>query len=381
MSTSLVEKDLCFSPAGLPSLLNLELNKVTMKTNAGPRPINQQFASDNYAGICPEALEGLCQANQGHASSYGEDPWTAEVCDLFRQIFGCHCEVFFVFNGTAANALALASLCRSYHSIICHRYAHIETDECGAPEFFCHGAKLLLADGPNGKIDPESARQIITRRQDIHYPKPKVISLTQATELGTVYTKDELMAVSQIARTYNLKLHMDGARFANALVHLDQEPAAITVDCGVDVLCLGGSKNGLAFGEAMIFFDLAAAEEFAYQCKQAGQLAAKMRFIAAQWLGVLKTGAWLRYARHANHCAAILEQRLQRISQVQIVLPRQANAVFVKMPDEVIRAMHQKGWKFYTFIGAGLARLMCSWDTTEQAIDAFIRDLQECLLA
>jgi len=345
------------------------------------RPINQQFASDNYAGICPEAMDAILMANVGHAPSYGEDRWTAEVCDVFRELFGCHCEVFFVFNGTAANALAIASLCRSYHSVICHRLAHVETDECGAPEFFSHGAKLLLADGPYGKLDPESVRQIITKRSDIHYPKPKVVSVTQATELGTVYTPDELRAIGELARRYGLKVHMDGARFANAVAALDIRPSAVTTECGVDVLCFGGSKNGLAMGEAMIFFDLAAAEEFAYQCKQAGQLAAKMRFIAAQWLGVLKTDAWLRYARHANASAALLEERLRQIGQVEIVMPRQANSVFVRMPDDVVRAMHQKGWRFYTFIGAGGARLMCSWDTTEQAISSFIDDLKECLLA
>ncbi|MDH7599053.1 MAG: low specificity L-threonine aldolase [Sedimentisphaerales bacterium] len=352
-----------------------------MSRSSDRRPLNQQFASDNNAGICPEALDAICMANVGHAPSYGEDRWTAEVCDLFRELFGCHCEVFFVFNGTAANSLAIASLCRSYHAIICHRLAHIETDECGAPEFFSHGAKLLLADGPEGKLDPANVRQIITKRSDIHYPKPKVISVTQATEVGTVYTPHELEAVSEVAREYGLKIHMDGARFANAMASLEIEPAAITVDCGVDVLCFGGSKNGLAMGEAVIFFDLAAAKEFAYQCKQAGQLASKMRFIAAQWLGILKSGAWLRYARHANQMAELLEQRLRQISQIEVIMPRQANSVFVRMPEDVVTQMHRKGWRFYTFIGAGGARLMCSWDTTEEAINAFVADLKECLLA
>jgi threonine aldolase len=179
-----------------------------------------------------------------------------------------------------------------------------------------------------------------------------------------------------VAKSHSLKLQMDGARFANAVAHLDVAPRTITVDVGVDVLCLGGSKNGLAIGEAVIFFDLEAAQEFAYRCKQAGQLAAKMRFIAAQWLGILKTGAWLRYAKHANDCAAVLEQELRDIDEVEIMFPREANSVFVKMPEEAIDSVRKKGWKFYTFIGTGGARIMCSWDTKGEVIRAFINDLK-----
>ena len=344
------------------------------------RALKQQFASDNYAGLCPEALAGLEQANQGHAPSYGQDRWTAEACDRFRALFEAPCEVFFVFNGTAANALALASLCQSYHSIVCHRHAHIETDECGAPEFFSHGAKLLLADGQDGKLDPASAEEIVTRRNDIHYPKPRVISLTQSTELGTVYQADELQALHQVARRHGLKLHLDGARFANAVAALGLSPRALTVDCGVDVLCLGGSKNGLAVGEAVLFFDLVAAEEFAYRCKQAGQLASKMRFLAAQWLGVLRADAWLRYAAHANHCAALLEQELRALPEVELMFPRQANAVFARMSEAVIVELRRRGWSFYTFIGVGGVRLMCAWDTEEATVQAFIADVKAALL-
>jgi threonine aldolase len=344
-----------------------------------PRSERQQFASDNYSGICPEAFEYLQKVNSGHVSSYGEDRWTAEACDLFRELFESECEVFFVFNGTAGNSLALAALCQSYHSIICHRFAHVETDECGAPEFFSHGAKLLLAEGNHGKIDPESVEQIVTRRTDIHYPKPKVVSITEATELGTVYTRAELLRVHEITQAHSLKLHMDGARFANAVASLEARPQELTVDCGVDVLVFGGSKNGLAVGEAVIFFNKEAAEEFDYRCKQAGQLAAKMRFIAAQWLGVLKTKAWLRYARHANDCAALLEKELRAIPQVEMMFPREANSVFVKLPEAIVQSLHQKGWHFYTFIGLGGARLMCSWDTTQESIRAFINDLKSAI--
>ncbi|MFC1838473.1 threonine aldolase family protein [Thermodesulfobacteriota bacterium] len=344
------------------------------------RSFSQQFASDNYSGICPEALEYLRKANSGHEPSYGEDPWTRKACDLFRETFETECEVFFVFNGTAGNALSIASLCQSYHSIICHRVAHVETDECGAPEFFSHGAKLLMVEGHNGKMDPEGIDRIVTKRADIHYPKPRVVSLTQATELGTVYTQSELLNIHEAARAHSLKLQMDGARFGNAVAHLGTTPREITVDAGVDVLCLGGSKNGLAIGEAVIFFDLEAAQEFDYRCKQAGQLAAKMRFIAAQWLGVLKADVWLRYARHANDCAAILEKEIMGIPELEILYPREANSVFVKMPEEVVDAVQKKGWAFYTFIGPGGARLMCSWDTTEETIKAFVNDLKASIL-
>ena len=344
------------------------------------KSVKQQFASDNYSGICPEALESLMKANSGHLSSYGEDPWTKETCDLFREIFNTECEVFFVFNGTAGNALSIASLCQSYHSIICHRVAHVETDECGAPEFFSHGAKLLMVEGHNGKIDPDGIDRMVNKRSDIHYPKPRVVTLTQATELGTVYTQSELLKIHEVARTHSLKIQMDGARFGNAVASLGISPREITVDAGVDVLCLGGSKNGLAIGEAVIFFDLEAAREFDYRCKQAGQLAAKMRFIAAQWLGVLKDNVWLRYAGHANDCATILEKEIMDIPELEILYPREANSVFVKMQGEVVDAMHDKGWTFYTFIGPGGARLMCSWDTTEDTIKAFINDLKASIL-
>jgi threonine aldolase len=348
---------------------------------ARDRPMQQQLASDNYAGLCPEALAALEQANQGHAPSYGQDRWTAEACDRFRELFETPCEVFFVFNGTAANALALASLCQSYHSIVCHRFAHIETDECGAPEFFSHGAKLLLADGHDGKLDPASVEEIVTRRSDIHYPKPRVISLTQSTELGTVYTPAELQGIGQVARRHDLKLHLDGARFANAVAALDVPPRVLTVECGVEVLCFGGSKNGLALGEVVLFFDLAAAEDFAYRCKQAGQLASKMRFLAAQWLGLLKDGAWLRHAARANHCAALLEEQLRALPEVELMLPRQANTVFVRLPDAVIAALRQRGWIFYTFIGVGGVRLMSAWDTQEATVRAFVADLKSALRA
>ena len=237
------------------------------------------------------------------------------ACDLLRSVFETDCEVFFVFNGTAANSLALASLCQSYHSVICHDYAHVETDECGAPEFFSNGTKILVATGPQGKLDPAEVERVILKRTDIHYPKPRVLSLTQSTEWGTVYTVDELKALTGLAKRHGLAVHMDGARFANAAAALAArgggKPADFTWRAGVDVLCFGGTKNGMDTTEAVVFFNRQLAREFDYRCKQAGQLASKMRFLSAQWVGMLQDGAWLRHAAHANQMAQKLAAALR----------------------------------------------------------------------
>jgi threonine aldolase len=335
----------------------------------------QQFASDNYAGICPEALDYLLRANQsGDESSYGDDPWTQRAADAFRALFDTDCEVFFVFNGTAANSLALASLCQSYHSVICHEAAHVETDECGGPEFFSNGSKLLTVRGENGKLTAPAVEALVLKRTDIHYPKPKVVTLTQSTELGTLYSTDEIKAISAVARSHGLKLHMDGARFANAIAAMDVHPADVTWRAGVDVLCFGGTKNGLPVGEAILFFDRTLASDFAYRVKQAGQLASKMRFISAPWLGLLENDIWLRNARHANTMATLLYEKLRAIPQVRIERAPEANAVFAELPAGVAGAMRDRGWKFYDFIGSS-SRFMCSWETLPEAIDKFAAEL------
>jgi len=339
----------------------------------------QQFASDNYSGICPEAFEYLAKANKDHDYSYGDDRWTAEAANLFREFFETECEVFFVFNGTAANSLALSSLCNSYHSVICHEMAHIETDECGAPEFFSNGAKIMLAKGENGKLSSETIKEIINKRTDIHYPKPKVLSITQATEVGTVYSKSELQVLTETAREFGLNIHMDGARFANAIATLGLHPKEITWQCGIDVLCFGGIKNGLSIGEAVVFFNKPLAEEFDYRCKQAGQLSSKMRFMSAPWIGLLKNNIWLKNAQHANQSAALLEQKLRSFPELEIMFPRQANSVFVLMPSLLKDYLYKQGWHFYTFIGLGGARFMCSWDTREETINALVEDVKSGL--
>lgn len=341
--------------------------------------MRRQFASDNYAGVCPEAWEAMARANAGHSPGYGDDEWTSRAADLLRELFEVDCEVFFTFNGTAANALALSSLCQSYHSVICHELAHIETDECGAPEFFSSGAKILLAAGPQGKVSPDEAARLVKKRTDIHYPKPRVLSLTQATELGTVYTLAELQGLFEVARRHSLRVHMDGARFANAAAALGLAPKEITWKVGVDVLCFGGTKNGMAVGEAVVFFNRELAQEFAYRCKQGGQLASKMRFLAAPWVGMLESGAWLKNAAHANRCAARLEAEFAAIDGVRFMSARGANSVFLDLPPAAMTKLRSLGWRFYTFIGASGARFMCSWDTTDEDIDALVRDVRAVL--
>jgi threonine aldolase len=340
----------------------------------------QQFASDNYSGICPEAWTAMAEANLGHAPAYGDDVWTARAADAFRVQFETDCEVFFAFNGTAANSLALAALCQSYHSVICSDTAHVETDECGAPEFFSNGSKLLVAPCAGGKLTPDAIRAIASNRKDIHFPKPRVVTVTQPTETGQVYNLAELRAISACCREFGLRLHMDGARFANACASLGCSPADMTWRAGVDVLCFGGTKNGMAVGEAILFFDPDLAEDFDYRCKQAGQLASKMRFLSAPWASMLATGTWLRNAAHGNACATRLSQHIAGLPGLEIMFPVQANAVFVRMPDAKMAALRDRGWQFYTFIGGG-ARFMFAWDAQPQRVDELAADIRQIALA
>ena len=340
------------------------------------------FASDNYSGICPEAWQSMQEANSGHEPAYGEDRWTRRASELLRETFEIDCEVFFTFNGTAANALALASLSQSYHSIICHEMAHIETDECGSPEFFSNGTKILLVKGEHGRVEPEAVTKTVNARDDIHFPKPKVLSITQATEIGTVYKPENLDALGETVRRRGLKMHMDGARLGNAIATLGCSPKDVTWKVGVDVLCLGGTKNGLAVGEAVVFFKKELADEFDFRCKQAGQLASKMRYLAAPWVGMLESGAWLKNAQHSNARAKQLEAELATVPGIQFLAPVEANAVFVELPTDVIQKLRDdKHWRFYTFIGEGGCRFMCSWDTREEDVTELANDICDLMTA
>jgi len=346
---------------------------------AVPGARTPQFASDNNSGICPEAVAALVAANHGHAPGYGGDDWTAAASDAIRSAFETDCAVFFVFNGTAANALALSAICRNTDAIVCHAMAHINVDECGAPEFFSGGAKLLTADTPHAKLTPDAVRALAVTPHDEHSSRPRALALTQATELGTLYTRQELERLCATAHALGMKVQLDGARFANAVASLDCKPADISWRCGVDVLCLGGTKNGLPFGEAILFFDPVLAEEFARRRKQGGQLASKMRFIAAPWMGVIDGGAWLRHAAHANAMARKLADAIGALPRTRLLAPVEANGVFVDLPQPAIEAVRAKGWRFYNFVGETGVRLMCSWDTTAATVDAFAADLRAAL--
>ncbi|MFI4887443.1 MAG: threonine aldolase family protein [Burkholderiales bacterium] len=343
------------------------------------RPLSPQFASDNYAGICPEAWRALEAANTGHAPGYGADDWTRAAIEAVRRAFETDCDVFFVFNGTAANALALAAICRNTDAIVCHAMAHVNVDECGAPGFMSGGATLLTIDAPHAKLTPDAVAAIAVTPHDEHSSRPRALSLTQATELGTVYTPSEIAALCDTAHRRGMRVQVDGARFANAVASLHSSAADLSWRAGVDVLCLGGTKNGLPAAEAIIFFDRDLADEFSRRRKQAGQLASKMRFIAAPWLGVLENGAWLAHAAHANAMAARLAGGLAAIPQVRLLAPVEANGVFVDLPKHAIDALHDKGWRFYVFIGETGARLMCSWDTPADAVDRLLADLRATL--
>jgi threonine aldolase len=338
-----------------------------------------QFASDNNAAICPEAWRALQAANSGHAPGYGADDWTHAASEAIQRTFETDCDVFFVFNGTAANALALAAICRNTDAIVCHAMAHINVDECGAPEFMSGGAKLLTIDGPDAKLTPDAVVAAAVTPHDEHSSRPRALALTQATELGTVYTQAEIAALCDVAHARRMRVQMDGARFANAVASLDCRPADLTWRAGVDILCLGGTKNGLPAGEAIIFFSRDLADEFARRRKQAGQLASKMRFLAAPWLGILEDDAWLRHAAHANAMAQRLARGLASVPEVRLLAPVQANGVFAELPKRAIDALHDHGWHFYSFIGETGVRFMCSWDTPVEAVDRLLADLHAAL--
>jgi threonine aldolase len=333
------------------------------------------FASDNTAGICPEAWTALEQANADYYPSYGEDRWTQQLTKAVGELFETECSVQVVFNGTAANALALAALCQSFHSVICHQLSHIQTDECGAPEFFSKGGRLVGIGGEAGKIDLDQAAAIITEQHGVHSHKPRAISITQATELGTVYQREEIERVCEFAGSRNMFVHMDGARFANAIASLRCAPKSVTWELGVDALCFGGTKNGLSAGELVIFFKRELAHEFDYRAKQGGQLASKTRFLAAPWIALLTDNLWVRNAEFANNAAATLSKRLQVEAGLHPIFPVEANAVFLRLSNELVAGIQTGGWQFYKFVEPDVYRLMCSWATTEKDIEEFVTDV------
>lgn len=332
------------------------------------------FASDNSATVHPAVLAAIAQANTGHAVSYGDDPWTARAVDVVRGHFGERADVLFVCNGTAANVLSIDACTNPTDAVICTAEAHINTDECGAPERFA-GVKLLPVAASDAKLDPAAIDAAFADLRLPHQNRPALVSITQSTELGTVYTPDEISAICAAAHRRGMLVHLDGARIANAAVHLGVDMREITVDCGVDVVSLGATKNGIMFGEAVVFLREVPLERVELIRKQAMQLTSKMRFIAAQFAALYGSELWRENARHANESAQRLAARLAELSLAEIVHPVEANAVFARMPLDRIAAI-QEQFHFYTWSEADqTVRIMTSFDTQEQEIDALIAAL------
>jgi len=338
----------------------------------------KSFASDNWSGVCPEVMEALAAVNHGHLASYGEldEPVTAGAVEKFKKYFGEDIAVFFVYNGTSANVLGTSHLIRSYQAIVSAHSAHINEDECGAPEKFS-GSKILELETKDGKIKPEQVLPFLKSVGFQHHAQPKLISISQATEMGTVYKPEEVKALADFAHSHDMYLHMDGARISNAAVSLDLDFKTFTVEAGVDVLSFGGTKNGLMFGEAVVFLNKKLARDFEYTRKQGMQLHSKMRFISAQFDRYLTDELWKKNASHANKMARLLEKKLHPFEQVKVTRKVEANGVFAIIPKEIIPNI-QKEYFFHVWDkNTSEVRLMCSWDTTEEDIDGFIAVLRK----
>lgn len=329
------------------------------------------FASDNNAGVHPDILKEIISANAGHAVGYGSEEWTEKALGIFREQLGTSTEAFFVFTGTAANVLGLTSVTRSWNSIIAASTAHLEQDECGAPEKFT-GGKVLTVDTPDGKITPALVEHHMHGFDFEHHSQPKVISITQTTEMGTVYSVSEIKNIADYAHSRGLLLHMDGARLANAAVCLKLPFKAFTTDAGVDVLSFGGTKNGMMFGEAICFLSPGLSTDFKYIRKQGMQLASKMRFISAQYIGYFKNDLWKTCAEHSNLMAKRLAEKLQEIPEVKITQSVQSNGVFLIIPAEVAERVRKQFFFYPWNEKTSEYRLMTSWDTTEEDIEDFI---------
>ncbi|HET6557531.1 MAG TPA: low specificity L-threonine aldolase [Prolixibacteraceae bacterium] len=328
------------------------------------------FASDNNSGIHPEILKAIHTANEGHAVGYGGDPITGKAVQLFKQEFGEETEVFFVFNGTGANVLGLSTLTQSFHSVICADTAHIQTDECGAPEKFT-GCKLLPVETIKGKISPVGIRRYLHGFDFEHHSQPKVISISQVTELGTLYTVEEIKAICDLAHEYGMYVHMDGARIANAAVALDLPFRAFTVDAGVDVLSFGGTKNGMMMGEAVVFFNPELIKNTKYIRKQSMQLFSKMRFVSAQFLAYFENELWRKNATHSNRMARLLEQEVKKIPAVQLTQEVKANGVFAIVPSQIIPQLQEKYFFYVWDEHRSEVRWMTSFDTEEEDVINF----------
>lgn len=340
--------------------------------------VPKHFASDNFAGVHPDIFKALSAANNGHYKAYGADKYTEAALKKFHEHFGDRIDVYFVFGGTAANVLGLKMITESYHGIICAETAHINVDECGAPEKFT-GCKLLTIPSTDGKISVDQIAHFLAAMGVEHHNQPKVISITQSTEMGTLYTPEEIESLTVFAHQNDMLLHVDGARLANAAAALDVHLSDLSTDVGVDALSFGGTKNGLMFGEAVIFFKRSYSKHFKYVRKQGMQLFSKMRFISAQFEAYLSNDLWLKNARHANEMAQILAHELEKIPEIHITQPIQANAVFAIIPKEIIPTVQAKYFFYVWNEQNSEARLMTSFDTTKKDVKNFVNAIKDAL--
>ena len=339
----------------------------------------KSFASDNYSGIHPEILEAIQHANQSHEISYAEDTYTEKTNALFREIFGAKTEVLYAFNGTGANVIALKCALLPFEAVLCAETAHINADECGAPTQST-GSSLITIKTPNGKLTPELLKPFMTRKGNVHNTQPRVISISQSTELGTVYSLTELKALCSFAHENDLFVHLDGARISNAVAALGVSLKEATVDCGVDIMSFGGTKNGLMIGEAVLIFNDELKKYAAFYQKQTAQLFSKNRFIAAQFYALLKNDLWLRMATHANQMAAFLAESVAGLPGVTITQKVDANALFVIIPPHAVEPLRAK-YRFYTWSeDTGELRWMCSFDTTCEDVLDFVRALKSLII-
>jgi threonine aldolase len=335
------------------------------------------FGSDNHSGFSPEVMEALVRANDSHALAYGDDEVTARLEVLIKDTFGPQASIYLVFNGTGANVLCIDAMCRSHEAVVCAETAHINVDECGAPQRVV-GCRLLTVDTPDGKLTPELVKTRLHGFGFEHHSQPKAVSITQSTELGTLYTLDEIKALADLAHSYNMYLHVDGARLANAAVALGCSFKEMTTDCGVDALSFGGTKNGLIMGESCVILNPVLDIDMKYRRKQMTQLGSKMRFMAAQMECYLESGMWRRNAEHSNRMAQMLYKEVHALG-VKVMYPVQVNSVFVQLPAEVWHAL-QKEYFFYDWDeDANIVRWMCSFDTTEEDIHNFVAALKRLL--
>ncbi len=334
------------------------------------------FGSDNHSGASPEAIEALVRANSEHALAYGDDEVTARLEQLIQTTFGPQAKIYLVFNGTGANVLSIDAMCRSHEAVVCAETAHINVDECGAPQRVV-GCRLLTVDTPDGKLTPDLVRTRLHGFGFEHHSQPKAISISQPTELGTLYTLDEIRALAELAHSHGMYLHVDGARLANAAVALGCSFKEMTTDCGVDALSFGGTKNGLLMGESCVLLNPALDVEMKYRRKQMTQLGSKMRFMAAQMECYLESGMWRRNAEHSNRMAQLLRAEVEKVEGVKIMYPVQVNSVFAQLPTDVWHCLQQRYFFYDWDEAADVVRWMCSFDTTEDDIHGFINALKE----